>query len=411
MRTSRQSSIEPGGAAIESPSMECVSRKRFAIHFVQNLAEGILHPLPPLQSLGRVLMVSSPTVHRLYGTHIEAAFRQYAGEVASCVVRMGERRKTLATVARICEQAKAFGLGRRDVIVALGGGVCSDLVGFAASMFRRGVDHIRVPTTLIGQVDAAVGIKAGVNFDAHKNLLGAFHPPRVVLVDTRLLSSLDARHIREGLSEILKMALIADRPLFETLEAHGVDLIESRFQEPFDLAQEVVRRSVQLMLDQLRENPYEDRTLRRLVDMGHTFSPALESASEFTLSHGDAVAIDMAFTCFIAEVLGLQTAAETDRFVSLLFALGLPLFSPLLSVALCKSAVDAALQHRGGRLNLVLPTRIGEAMFADREAADAAVLQEALRRLQEAHAGFAAARQPSWLRQSRETAVHASPAL
>jgi len=401
--------LESDYRLLNAPEMECASKKRFAIEFVPGLAQGVVPTLVPLQSLDRILIVSSPTVYRLFGKRIEAAFERYANQIASCVIPMGERRKTLRTVTRICERAKASGLGRRDAMVALGGGVCSDLVNFAASMFRRGVDHIRVPTTLIGQVDAAVGIKGGVNFQSHKNLLGSFHPPLAVLVDTHFLSTLDAKHIREGLAEILKVALIADRSLFETVEAQGADLISSRFQGPSRVAEWVVRRSVEIMLDQLRQNPYEDKTLKRLVDMGHTFSPALESASLFSMSHGEAVAVDMALSCCIAEVLGLQAAAEGERFLAVLAKLGLPLFSPLLSVELCRSAAGAAIQHRGGQLNLVLPTKVGAAVFAGQEAVEPYVLQRALCRLHEAHVELTTERASTWVRQSNETSMHAAP--
>jgi 3-dehydroquinate synthase len=242
---------------------------------------------------------------------------------------------------------------------------------------------MRIPTTLIGQVDASVGIKAGINFHKQKNLLGCFHPPRAVIVDTAFLGTLHAMHIRQGLAEILKMALIVDRRLFEALERHGATLIDSRFQAPQALGRWIVRRSIALMLEQLQHNPYENVTLQRLVDMGHTFSPALEAASAFRLSHGEAVAVDMAFTCMIAETLGLMRRSEAELFVSLLWRLGIPVFVPTLTVDLCKAAIRAATAHRGGRLHLVIPTAIGAAQFAQTEAVQEWVLLTALDRLQE----------------------------
>ena len=259
--------------------------------------------------------------------------------------------------------------------------MCSDLVSVAASMYRRGVDHVRIPTTLIGQVDASVGIKGGINFQKQKNLLGCFHPPRAVIVDTAFLGTLHAAHIRQGLAEILKMALIGDRRLFEALERHGASLIDSRFQSPQLLGRWIVKRSIALMLEQLQQNPYENLTLQRLVDMGHTFSPALEAASAFRLSHGEAVAVDMALTCMIAETLGLMRRSEAEMFVSLLWRLGIPPLVPALTVDLCKSAARSATAHRGGNLHLVVPTRIGAAQFVEHEAVEECVLNAALDRL------------------------------
>ena len=246
--------------------------------------------LRSLEQVRRALVVMSPTVRRIYDAQIQRTLHDHAIQFSLCVVPMGERRKTLKTLTRICTEAARLHLGRRDMFIAVGGGVCSDLVSLAASMYRRGIAHLRIPTTLIGQVDAGIGIKGGINFQGQKNLLGCFHPPRAVIVDTTFLRTLEAVHIRQGMAEILKMALIVERRLFDALERHGTTLIESRFQEPQALGRWIVKRSIGLMLEQLQQNPYENITLQRLVDMGHTFSPALESASAFRLSHGEAVA-------------------------------------------------------------------------------------------------------------------------
>jgi 2-epi-5-epi-valiolone synthase len=360
-------------------SLHCSLSCGFGVEF----ASGCSGRLSSLEQIRRALVVMSPTVSRLYGEQIQQTLHNHAIDFSLCVMPMGERRKTLRAVTRICSAAARLQLGRRDTFIAVGGGVCSDLVSVAAAMYRRGIDHVRIPTTLIGQVDASVGIKGGINFRKQKNLLGCFHPPRAVIVDTAFLGTLHAVHIRQGLAEILKMALIVDRPLFEALERYGTTLIESRFQAPQTLGRWIVSRSIALMLEQLQHNPYENVTLQRLVDMGHTFSPALEAASAFRLSHGEAVAVDMALTCMIAETLGLMRRSDAELFVSLLWRLGIPVFVPTLTVDLCKTAARAATAHRGGRLHLVVPTGIGTAQFAQTEAVQEWVLITALDRLQE----------------------------
>jgi 3-dehydroquinate synthetase len=228
---------------------------------------------------------------------------------------------------------------------------------------RRGVQHIRVPTTLLGAVDAGIGLKGGVNFGGHKNYLGCFYSPSHALIDVAYLRTLARTRIRQGLAEILKMALIADRGLFITLRNHGTALIESRFQSPIAVGRWVVARSIELMLLELQLNPYESGASERLADMGHTFSPALEAASGFALTHGEAVSIDMAFTCVLGQMLGVTPVEESNAFLTLLVDLGLPTYSPLLTLPLCRHALKQAISHRGGKLNMVVPTRIGAGAF------------------------------------------------
>jgi 2-epi-5-epi-valiolone synthase len=360
-------------------SLQCSRTEGFEVEFARNLA-GRLRSLEPVR---RALVVMSPTVRRIYGTQVQQLLNDHGIEFSVCVVAMGERRKTLKTLTRICTQAARLHLGRRDMFIAVGGGVCTDLVGMAAAMYRRGIAHLRIPTTLIGQVDAGIGIKGGINFHGQKNLLGCFHPPCAVIVHTGFLRTLEAVHIRQGIAEILKMALIVEPRLFDAIERHGSSLIESRFQEPQALGRWIVKRSISLMLEQLQRNPYENITLQRLVDMGHTFSPALESASGFHLSHGEAVAVDMALSCMIAEALGLLRRGEAERFVALLWQLGIPACSTLLTVDLCRAAARAAIAHRGGKLHLVVPTRIGAAQFVENEDVTEPVLLTALGRLRE----------------------------
>jgi 3-dehydroquinate synthase len=171
------------------------------------------------------------------------------------------------------------------------------------------------------------------------------------------------QEIRQGLAEIVKIALIRDAGLFQLLERSGERLAETRFAHPVTEGQLVISRSIALMLEELRSNPYENRTLARGVDMGHTFSPAIESDSGFAVPHGDAVAIDIAFTCRIAANLGLFGHEDAARVLRLLARFGLPTDSVLLDIGLCRAAIRSAVLHRGGNLNLVVPTAIGQAGF------------------------------------------------
>jgi 3-dehydroquinate synthase len=288
-----------------------------------------------------------------------------------------ERRKQLPAVQRLCRLAADFKLDRRGVFVAIGGGVCSDIVTVAASMIRRGVDHIRVPTTLIGQIDAGIGVKGAVNLDGLKSFVGTFHPPASVLIEPAFLESLPLARIRQGLSEILKMAVVRDAGLFACIEEDAEGLLRGRFQSPA-AARGIIAQSIQLMLEELQQNPCEDRGFERLVDFGHTFSPVLEARSGFSISHGEAVAIDMALSSVIAAELGLCAPSAVRRFIALLARVGLPVGSPLLDLGTCREALRAASAHRGGRLNLVVPTQLGAATFVGAEALEHGVLERAL---------------------------------
>jgi 3-dehydroquinate synthase len=255
-------------------------------------------------------------------------------------------------------------------------------VTVAASLVRRGISHVRLPTTLIGQVDAGIGIKGAANQGSAKNYLGCFHPPDSVVVAPQLLRSLPTVAMRQGMAEIAKIAVIRDRALFDLLQAHGPALVASRFAEPAPAAASVLVRAIAGMLAELGANPLEDRSHARAVDFGHTISPILEPATGYELHHGLAVAIDMAFSAVLARLLGLIPAAEADAILALLLALDLPIAHPRLDASLIERAFASAVLHRGGALNLVLPTGIGAHTFISRrEEIGQATIEEALGQL------------------------------
>ena len=328
------------------------------------------------------LFVTTPTVDRLYGPALRRYLDQWRIRAEVAVMPLGEGRKSMATVLDICGRVRRAGLGRHDVLVAFGGGVCSDVVSLAASLVRRGLPYLCVPTTLVGMVDAAIGLKGGVNFGGAKNYLGCFLPPEVALVDLAWLRTLPRDELRCGVSEMVKMALVRDPALFRTLEETGTDLVESAFQSPTATARDSVVRSIGLMLEELEPNGYEDRTLERLVDFGHTFSGAMEEGSRFGLRHGHAVAVDMALTCALGVELGLLAEADWRRIVALYHRLHLRMLVAQCTPAILAEAVTSTVAHRGGRLNLVVPTGIGQATFL-RDPGDLspALMDRALRRL------------------------------
>jgi 3-dehydroquinate synthetase len=326
----------------------------------------------------RALLVVSPTVERLHGGELDALAGRSDGTVHRTRCASGERAKVVPAVEALCKAAFAAGLDRDGLLVAVGGGVCCDLVTLAASIYRRGVAHVRVPTTLVGQIDAGLGAKGAANFAGRKNAVGCFHPPALVLIDEQLMRTLPVGEVRAGLAEIVKMALVSDRRLFDLVEDALARLLETRFQEPAGIANTIVAVAARRMLEALEGNLFEDRTYRRIVDAGHTFSPRLEAASGFRIRHGEAVAIDLALSAAIAARLGLLPEQERDRIVGLIVAAGLPTTSSHLTAELCCAALADAIVHRGGQLNLPLFESIGRPCFVDEPETIERVLEPAL---------------------------------
>ena len=314
---------------------------------------------------GRALMVTTPTVARLYGHALCKQLRDLGGDVSLMVLPAREPTKRMNHVEGICLRSRELGLGRRDVLVALGGGVCMDLVTMAASLYRRGVPYIRIPTTLLGQIDGGIGIKGAVNFHDKKNLLGCFYPPRRVFIAPGFLSTLPRFHISSGLAEILKAAVVCDARLFSLVEQHAEELIASGFQRPAPQAAEIICLAVGVMLEELEANIYENKSLKRLMDFGHTFSPALEAASGFRFTHGEAVALDMCLSTALAAELGALPRSDRDRIIDAIAGCGLAVSTELLDLELSLRSLREARLHRGGSLNLVVPQSVGEGAYLE----------------------------------------------
>jgi 3-dehydroquinate synthase len=339
-----------------------------------DLATGVLDPRNALLAGHlegrRVVAFVSPTVDRLYGDRLRAYLEAHIGpdQWTLHVMATGEHHKTLAAAEHVCALAKADGLDRHGVMLAVGGGIVADVVGFAASIYARGIRYIKVNTTLVGQVDVGVGVKTGVNALRTKNMFGAYHPAHASLNDPVFLATLPHREIRCGLAEIVKMAVILDADLFRTLEAHPdafrrADGDGDPAPSHGELETYVLRTSMRLMMEELCPN-LREHELARLVDFGHTFSPVVETAGGHRLEHGEAVAVDMALSAHLARLLGLADDETCERVVRLLRRIGLPVFDPgTCTPELMTQALRASWQRRGRKLHLVVPTEIGKAAF------------------------------------------------
>lgn len=326
----------------------------------------------------RGIVVTTPTVASLYAGRLMRRIEEQGFDYTLIVIDCDEASKSFDHVMRICDAALDRGLERRAMLVAFGGGVCSDLVTVAASLYRRGIATVRIPTTLIGQIDAGIGIKGAVNHGGKKSSLGCFYAPTQVLIDSAFLSSLPARHLRAGMAEIIKMALIRDARLFELVELHGAALATSGAAWASDHGSEILWRSITAMLAELEPNLFETSSFERPVDLGHSFSPLVEAASDYAVAHGEAVAIDMVISGAVAVILGLLDERDWRRYTGLIERLGLPTASRHLGVSAQRSSLVEMARHRGGVPNLVVPTGIGTvAILSDMTLFDDAVLAAA----------------------------------
>jgi 3-dehydroquinate synthetase len=343
--------------------MRCATSSTYDVMLVGGLLDPGNRALA--EAIGRrpAVVVTDRNVDALYGDAIRAYLATLRVPAALQVLDLREATKSMATVMDVCQAAQAHGIGRRDPLVAVGGGVCTDVVSLAATLTRRGIPYICVPTTLVAQVDAGIALKCGVNFGGTKNYLGSFRPPSGVLIDPAFLRTVPIEHLRCGLAEIVKVALVLDADLFARVAADGPELIRTGFSTPQDSADHFLVRAVELMLDELSDNSYEDRTLERLVDFGHTFSGRLEELSDYRLLHGQAVAIDIALSTALAAELEMLSEADADVVLDALLGLGLPVYTPLATLDALTDAIAGCVQHRDGHVNLVVPTAIGSGAF------------------------------------------------
>lgn len=269
----------------------------------------------------------------------------------------GEHNKNIATYMNVVDELVARGMQRRTLLLLVGGGVTMDMGGLIGATFMRGVPVINIPTTLVAQIDAAIGGKVAVNHAAGKNLIGAFYNPQLVLVDPYFLSTLSASHIRDGLAEVIKTAVIACPELFRLIE----DSYQRVFQQDPATLQQLISLTIQTKADLLRDDPLE-LNLQRVLNFGHTLAHPLETVYHYQgLSHGEAVAIGISASVRYATRNGFCSFSTGDRIIQLLRKVGLPT-----EVSLGNhrhglvSALQTVMRIRNGALNFVIPREIGD---------------------------------------------------
>ncbi|WP_354699088.1 Demethyl-4-deoxygadusol synthase [Paraconexibacter sp. AEG42_29] len=319
---------------------------------------------------GRCLMVVDETVLRLYGEQINAYFKHHEIELSVVPVQIAETEKALTTLERIVDAFDEFGLVRKEPVLVVGGGLTTDVAGFACASYRRGTNYIRIPTTLIGLVDASVAIKVAVNHGHMKNRLGAYHASQKVILDFSFLRTLPTDQVRNGMAELIKIAVVAGEGIFDALEEHGEDLLHTRFghldgtPELRDVAHRVTYDAIDTML-RLEVPNLHELDLDRAIAYGHTWSPTLELAPETPMLHGHSVTIDMALSATLAARRGYITDSDRDRILGLMSRLGLAIDSPYLTPELLRKATESIVQTRDGLLRAAVPRPIGTCHYVN----------------------------------------------
>ena len=345
------------------------------IEYSLQYAEGVFEPgntqlAEIYQPWGRCLMVVDHHVHELYESKVRAYFEHHGIALTLFPVRINESDKTMRTAEQAVDAFGEFGLLRQEPVLVVGGGLTTDVVGFACAIFRRASNYVRIPTTLIGLVDASVAIKVAVNHGKSKNRLGAFHASQKVLLDFSFLRTLPTEQLRNGMAELVKIAVVGNADILALLDEYGDQLLATRFgydvgtPELREIAHRLTYEAIRTMLELEVPNLHE-LELDRVIAFGHTWSPVLELAPEQPYFHGHAISVDMALSTTLAERRGYITAAERDRVLEMMSRIGLSLDSDHLTPELLDYATAAIVQTRGGRLRAAVPRPLGSCEYVN----------------------------------------------
>lgn len=318
-----------------------------------------------LDGVATVALVTDETVDSLYGADLRRSLRAAGVDVIAYAVPAGEASKSLDSAVQLWHWLAESRLGRRDLVIAFGGGVVNDLGGWVASAYMRGVPYVNVPTTLLAMVDGALGGKVAVNHPVAKNLLGAFEQPAGVVSDVRYLRSLDRRHLAAGIAECVKKGVIASPEYFSFIERHADDLLAGNLHA----LEQLVRAAAAIKTELIERDPYE-ADLRRPLNFGHTVGHPLETVTGYApLFHGEAVAFGMAVEARVAEARGWLPDAVLARLLDVLSRCGLPVDSGSLPTGVRVDELIVAMEKvrliRAGSLRWVLPLDLGETVIVD----------------------------------------------
>ncbi len=337
-----------------------LGRNSYEIHVGSGLLRQLGRQLKESGFSDKLAIITDPTVKSLYGDALKEDLLSEGFEVAILEVPEGEEQKSLETAGSLYNELSNLHAERMTPVLALGGGVIGDLTGFVAATYMRGIPLIQVPTTLLAQVDSSIGGKVAVNHGRLKNKIGAFYQPRLVISDIAALKTLPAAEISDGLAEIIKYAVIRDKELFTYLE-RNLGRIKSLDE---GLLEEIVFRSARIKAEVVEKDEL-DFGLRHILNYGHTVGHAVESASDFKIGHGGAVAIGMLVAGKISNQLGIFDKNELIRLQRVIQEAGLPVKIPGLDMGRIIQAIKHDKKILRGKVRFVLPRSIGDVFVTD----------------------------------------------
>ena len=327
-----------------------------------------------LKTARKACVVSDMNVAPRYLQRLIASLEAAGFETIPHIIMAGEGFKTFATVADIYNTFLPRRIDRHTPVIALGGGVVGDIAGFVAATILRGVPFVQVPTTLLAMVDASVGGKTGIDHAVGKNLIGAFHQPRAVLVDPEVLRTLPARELRSGLAECIKHDIIRDAQSFATLK----DRLPLILSLDMSILGELIAHNVAIKAHVVAADPFE-RGERAHLNFGHTFGHAIETVSNFEYAHGEAIALGMAAASHLAVQLGMMDRSADEQIRQTIAAAGLPISGLKLDIETVAQSMHFDKKVASGKLRLILPDRIGHVVI--REDVDPSKVKAALESL------------------------------
>lgn len=316
----------------------------------------------------KICIVTDSTVEKLYAESLRAVLEPCCAKVSLFVFPAGEENKTLDNVRKLYEHLILEKFDRKDMLAALGGGVVGDLTGFAAATYLRGIDFIQIPTTLLSQVDSSIGGKTGVDFDAYKNMVGAFHMPKLVYMNLRTLLSLPHKQFSAGMAEIIKHGLIQDKRYYQNLMSQYEEIVERDYQALCD----VIYGSCQIKRHVVEEDPTE-QGIRAWLNFGHTVGHAIEKLKNFELYHGECVSLGCVVAGWLSWKRGHLTEEEFRQMELMLKYYGLPIRVKGLRAEDILNTTKLDKKMEAGKIKFVLLNQIGEA-FVTKDVTDEELL-------------------------------------
>ena len=338
-----------------------LGKSSYEIRIGPGILAEVGHQLTESGFSDKLVIITNPIVNQLYGEALEQNLTREGFRVTILPVPDGEEQKSLETAGRLYHELGNFYAERTTPILALGGGVIGDLAGFVAATYLRGVPLVQIPTTLLAQVDSSIGGKVAVNHDQLKNKIGAFYQPKLVISDISTLRTLPPNELANGLAEVIKSAMVWDKEFFAYLEMN-LDRIKSLGEGELE---ETVFQAAKIKAEIVAKDE-RDLGLRSILNYGHTIGHAIESAADFRIGHGEAIAIGMLAAARISNRLGILDQNELVRLRNLIQRASLAIETPSLELGRIIQAVRHDKKILGGRIRFVLPKAIGEVFITDK---------------------------------------------